>query len=569
MIRRLPIIGFLGIHSGGRDQPPSQNEILANLFEQEGYEVRRASAVKAPSLRTAHQIASVLSWHDVDVLVVAVFSGPSFWIAEIGTTLGRLTGKRVVLFLHGGNLPVFAPAHRTWTLRVLQRADVVLAPSDYLAEQFRAWGIDVRVIPNVLHIERYVMRDDVPPAPRLLWMRTFAPEYEPEMAVRVLGRVLEQHPDAHLTMAGQDQGWLDHTKGVVAELGLEGHVTFAGFLDAAGKRAAFAANDIYLNTNQIDNMPVSLLEAAASGLVPVATAVGGIPKLVTDGVDGLLTPVGDDEAMAKLVVGLLADPDGYHHMSLAARRLAEESAWPAVFNRWEEELSMSFPDMAPHRRAASAPDRPSPVVRPAGVADLDTIARLHVHAFPDSVLGRLGVEAVRRSYQWQLDGPHDVTALIALDGDRVAGFLFGGVFRGSMIGYLKREKWFLVRQVARHPWIFGRRVGWDRLGLSIKLLARRRAAAVQPEEPASVPRRSFGVLAIAVDPSAQRMGVGRVLMAEAEAQARAGGFTAMHLTVHPENRGAADFYRNGGWVEVPGADGRWEGRMSLSLVDPD
>ena len=115
------MLGFVGIHAGSRtDQPVSQNETLSRLFEESGYRVRRSSAVKQPALRTAHQILSILSWRRVDLLVIAVFSGRSFWIAEIATRLGRLTGKRMVLFLHGGNLPVFGPEHRRWVERVFE-----------------------------------------------------------------------------------------------------------------------------------------------------------------------------------------------------------------------------------------------------------------------------------------------------------------------------------------------------------------------------------------------------------------------------------------------------------------
>ena len=89
------------------------------------------------------------------MLVIAVFSGTSFWIAELATRLGRLTGKRMVLFLHGGNLPVFGPEHRRWVERVLRGGHLMLAPSDYLADSFRSWGLDVHVIPNVLDVDRY------------------------------------------------------------------------------------------------------------------------------------------------------------------------------------------------------------------------------------------------------------------------------------------------------------------------------------------------------------------------------------------------------------------------------
>lgn len=333
-------LGFVGIHAGSRtDQPVSQNEVLAALFERSGYRVQRASAVRRPLWRTLHQIVSILSWKRADVLVIAVFSGRSFWIAELATRLGRLTGKRLVLFLHGGNLPVFGPRHRAWVERVFSRADLVLAPSDFLADTFREWGYDVRVIPNVLDIDRYEYQERTEARPNLLWMRTFHEHYDPLMAVQVLAKVREQHPAARLTMGGADQGLLDATRAEVTRLGLDDHVSFAGYLREDAKVAAFASHDIFLNTNVVDNMPVSVLEVSACGLVPVATAVGGVPAIIRDGHNGVLVPAGDVDAMADAVLGLLADPERFRAMSRRARELAECSSWPQVRERWEEELS--------------------------------------------------------------------------------------------------------------------------------------------------------------------------------------------------------------------------------------
>jgi ribosomal protein S18 acetylase RimI-like enzyme len=205
-------------------------------------------------------------------------------------------------------------------------------------------------------------------------------------------------------------------------------------------------------------------------------------------------------------------------------------------------------------------------IRDADDADLAGLARLHIQAFPGSVLGELGEEAVRRNYRWQLNGPHDLTALVAADDGQMLGFLFGGVFRGSTIGFVKAERWFLAGQVARHPRILLRGVGWSRVGLALRLLARRSPTA-QPEQPDAVPRRSLGVLAIAVDPGAQGRGVGRALMAEATRRARRQGFESMHLTVHPSNEQALGFYRSLGWRELPEQDGRWVGRMSFDLSE--
>lgn len=347
MSERAPLFGFVGIHAGPHaDRPVSQNEILARLFESVGYRVVRASAVRWPPLRTAHQMLSMLRWRRADAVVIAVFSGPSFFIAEFASLLAKhVLRSRAVLFLHGGNLPVFGAAHPRRVQRVLRRADLVLAPSDFLAATFRAWGFDVPVIPNVLAFERYAYVERTSARPRLMWMRTFHEHYDPLLGVEVLSRVAEVHPEVTMVMGGADHGLLAATQERARELGVLDRITFPGYLDAAGKAAAFADHDIFLNTNRVDNMPVSVLEAGACGLAVVATAVGGIPALLTDDVDGVLVPAGDAGAMAAAVLDLLADDDRYASLARGARALAERSGWPAVHARWVEELEPFLPDV--------------------------------------------------------------------------------------------------------------------------------------------------------------------------------------------------------------------------------
>jgi glycosyltransferase involved in cell wall biosynthesis len=226
---------------------------------------------------------------------------------------------------------------------VLSRADLVLAPSDFLARAFEDWGLEVRVIPNVLDLDRYAYRrrDDI--RPRILWMRTFHEHYDPLTAVRAFAHVVAAVPEARMTMAGADHGLLEPVKAEALRLGVADLIEFPGYMLMDAKLEAFAMHDIFLNTNVIDNMPISVLEAGASGLIPVATAVGGIPRLLTDGIDSRLVPAGDDEAAAAAILGLLADPAGASSLSEGARRMAERSGWPAVRRRWEQELALIAP----------------------------------------------------------------------------------------------------------------------------------------------------------------------------------------------------------------------------------
>jgi glycosyltransferase involved in cell wall biosynthesis len=341
---RRVVVGFIGVHAGQRPgQAVAQNETLAALLTDVGHDVHNASAIRRPLLRTLHQACATVWWgRKVDVLVLATFSGRSFWYADLVSMLARLTRTPLVMVLHGGKLPEYRAAYPNRVHRVIRRAACLVAPSRFLARAFEGAGFDVDVIPNVLAIERYEYRHRLHARPRLLWMRTFHEHYHPELAVEVLARVQAVHPDAVLTMGGADHGSLDATRERASRLGVSDAVYFAGYLDAAAKARAFADHDLFVNTNRIDNMPVSVLEAAAAGLVPVATRAGGLPDLITDGVDGVLVPIDDADAMAEAVLALLADDARYQRLGSGARALAERSSWANTFPMWRDEFDAAI-----------------------------------------------------------------------------------------------------------------------------------------------------------------------------------------------------------------------------------
>lgn len=317
----------------------TQGEILGQLLAREGYDVRLTSGYVARSRRMADILASLVAWRNqVDLIIHMVFSGPAFRVTDAASALGRILGLPQVFVLHGGSLPEYAAANPDLVGRVLDRASALVSPSGYLADYFERvgrFGRPVTVIPNILEIDDYAFRLRASASPRLFWMRTFHEVYHPELAIETLAELRLSHSGATLTMAGQDKGLLVPVQQLAAERGLAGAVRFPGFLDMAGKAREFAAHDVYLNTNRVDNMPVSVLEAAAYGLPVVATNVGGIPFLLRDGVTGLLVADGDSLAMAAAVGRLLDEPQLVRRLSANGRELAESSAWPAVRGQWQ------------------------------------------------------------------------------------------------------------------------------------------------------------------------------------------------------------------------------------------
>jgi ribosomal protein S18 acetylase RimI-like enzyme len=208
-------------------------------------------------------------------------------------------------------------------------------------------------------------------------------------------------------------------------------------------------------------------------------------------------------------------------------------------------------------------------IRPITLRDLRGVARVHVVAFPESALTALGMESARRYYEWQLTGPHDVAALGVVQDGKMAAFCFGGVFRGALSGFLRKNRNYLAWRVTTRPWLLASPLFRERLAFGLRTLTVRRRkrrfppAVEQAGHTSSKP--AFSILAIAVHPACARMGFGRSLMDLMEDEARKRGFAMMRLTVSPENNGAVNFYERLGWSREPhGAS--WRGAMSKTLT---
>lgn len=213
-------------------------------------------------------------------------------------------------------------------------------------------------------------------------------------------------------------------------------------------------------------------------------------------------------------------------------------------------------------------------VRNLGVSDLASVASIHVQAFPDSALTKLGFEAVRRYYEWQMKGPHDAYNIGAFDNDgTLGGFCFGGIFRGALGGFLDANRRYLISRVITRPWLLANPLFFDRVRLAVqslnwrsrRVVAKPRPAAQQPQ----VQRRSFGILSIAVRPNLRGTGVAQLLMSHSEQMAKQLGYSMMNLSVHEANSRAIGFYEKLGWTRVMDDDGVWQGRMTKTLATAD
>ncbi len=333
---------FPGILLVGTHLPPtagsrSVGEGLSERLRALGFAVRLTSKRRSRALRVADMLSTVWSARNsYDVVQLDVYSGAAFFWAEWVSRVVKVLGKPLVLTLHGGNLPGFARHHPRRISRLFARAEVVTAPSRYLADALRDFHPDIQVIPNPLDLEAYEYRQRNDLKPRLTWLRTFHRIYDPVLAVQVLARMTSKIPEARLTMIGPDKdGSLAKVRAEANRLGILSQITFTGGVAKSEVPRLLSTGDVFLNTTTIDNSPVSVLEAMASGLNVVSTDVGGIPYLIENEHSGLLVPSGDADAMAAAAMRLLTDPDLAARLSRNARKKAESYGWDAILPRWE------------------------------------------------------------------------------------------------------------------------------------------------------------------------------------------------------------------------------------------
>jgi glycosyltransferase involved in cell wall biosynthesis len=271
---------------------------------------------------------------------VDLYSGPAFYWAEWACQILRRLRTPVVLILRGGDLPEFGRRHPGRVKRLLSLAAAVTCPSHYLLEEMRPLRQDLMLLPNPLDVSKYSYRESQPPLRRLGWLRAFHDIYNPELAVQALGRIRKDNDDVCLTMMGPDKGdqSLQRTRRMTRSLGLEAAVAFTGAVAKRDVPGRLSQADIFLNTSNFDNTPVSVLEALACGLPVVSTNVGGIPYLLEDGRTALLVPPADAEAMSGAVTRLLRQPDLAANLSRNGLQLVKMFDWTVVLPRWEKLL---------------------------------------------------------------------------------------------------------------------------------------------------------------------------------------------------------------------------------------
>ncbi|APS38819.1 Glycosyltransferase involved in cell wall bisynthesis [Salegentibacter agarivorans] len=330
---------YIGNELEDRGGAPTFIDKLSPLLKNEGFEVKTSSSHKNQVLRLSEMLTSIIknkTW--VDYVLIDTYSTRNFWYAVLAAQLCRNLQLDYILLLHGGELPMRLKKNPQLSTSLFKNAKQNIAPSRYLFDIFHKAGFtNLKYIPNSIFLKDYPFKPRKVLKPKLLWVRAFAEIYNPILALQVLEKLLKEFPEAELCMVGPEKD--DSYKECVNYAKKNKlPVKFTGKLSKSEWIALSEGYDIFLNTTNVDNTPVSLIEAMALGFPIISTNVGGIPYLLQDKKTGLLVPPDDKESMLSAIKELLINQDLAEKISRNARQQAEKFDWEIVKKDWKEVL---------------------------------------------------------------------------------------------------------------------------------------------------------------------------------------------------------------------------------------
>jgi len=351
--RRVALVGPLPPPAGGM---ANQTRQLARLLEGEGLTVEVVRTNEAPPawLREVRGVrAALVAARFLPRLYQAVqradfvhLMANSWWSFHLFATptvrIARRLGKPVVLNYRGGEAGDFFARQFHWVAPTLRAADRVVVPSGFLDEVFAGFAVAATIVPNVVDLAHFSPAADVVAEPHLLVARNLEALYGIDTSLRACALLHRRGVPARLTIAGEGPEE-QALRGLARELEIDGYVRFTGQVDNQAMGDLYRATRIALNPSRADNMPISILEAMASGVPVVSTRVGGVPYLVEDGVTALLAPVDDPSAMADAVLRLHTDAAGYRQMREAGLQAVTRYTWQEVRARLFAVYASLFP----------------------------------------------------------------------------------------------------------------------------------------------------------------------------------------------------------------------------------
>tara|TARA_B100001250_G_C19817562_1_gene799614 strand:+ start:30497 stop:31516 length:1020 start_codon:yes stop_codon:yes gene_type:complete len=301
------------------------------------YNVKVSSKRKNRIFRLIDMVASILYYHkSCRIAIIDVFATQAILFSFIIIIILRVLQKPYVPVLRGGSLPELYKKNPFVIKFILDNAACIISPSNFLKIFFKKYDSKIKIIPNYIHLNKYTFKPRSGFKPRLLWVRSIHGIYNPKMAIYVLSKIVETYSDAELYMVGpiKDDEIMNELTILIQKFNLVNNIHFYGQLSKEEWIKLSEDCDIFINTTNYDNHPVSVIEAMALGLPVISTNVGGIPYLLEDNRTALFVEKNNYKNMSAKIFSITQNKIDTKKIIFSARELVEKFDVEKIKHEW-------------------------------------------------------------------------------------------------------------------------------------------------------------------------------------------------------------------------------------------
>ncbi|MBU1061528.1 MAG: glycosyltransferase [Candidatus Omnitrophica bacterium] len=254
----------------------------------------------------------LLTDKNIKIIHICSASKGSFYRKAVVLLVSKLFKKSVIFHIHGGGFQLFYNSShglkRAFVRKILDLSDsiIVLSESWHSAVKNMTKNTNIKIIPNPIDTSLF----ESVRTRRAFDLNVFtAGRLESQKGtydiLDIVPDVLKEIPHVRFSLAGN--GDIEKISMLCKERGIEKNVILLGWLDREMLLAELKKAALFLLPSYHEGLPISILEAMASGLPVISTKVGGIPEIIEDGVNGFLVAPGNKKELVEKIIGLLRD----------------------------------------------------------------------------------------------------------------------------------------------------------------------------------------------------------------------------------------------------------------------
>lgn len=181
------------------------------------------------------------------------------------------------------------------------------------------------VVQNGVDTDVFHPASDPPERQSILYVGRLVKNKGPQDLLEALPKVFDEHPNARATFVGTGP-LRDKLKTRVRELNIENRVKLSGRVEDVS--AVMRKSSVFCRPSYTEGLPLTLLEAMATGIPPVVTPVAGVPEVVDDRKTGILVPQKDPDALSDALTTVLNEPETASELGRSAREyVVENHSW--------------------------------------------------------------------------------------------------------------------------------------------------------------------------------------------------------------------------------------------------